>query len=766
MLSNRRALIALAAAASLALHLGAAATGGLIDPRETALAAAGAGQGAPELGRPAAPGETVLAAPVASWLADAGAAVLGASTIGARAPSAVLSALLLLGCFVVLLRAQGPRFAALVTLAMATVPAWVLTCGQVGAPTVAVGAVLLAVCCQVALATTPDDARPPRWLAAALGGATGLAAIVAGPAAAAIPAFAVLADLAIAGRDAKDRATGHPWLAPALAALAGAALLALGLAHGRQGWPTAASLGLVACEGERGAGLAWAGAALLAAALVLRRPARARRLGLHLAAPVALAIALPWLAALFARADHALLCSALSDEAGRGFPTNTEIADHVRWIGYGMIPWMAFLPTGVLRLTASGDDRRGLVVPLLSLAAAALGVALSGGLPGQTLLLAAIVAIAVVAAAGLALPGPDAIDAHERVACMVGAMLVVVVLKDLAAEPELLPALALPEGARVHVGASRLPVFGAALSPLALGALALGGWAPGARWPAMVRRALAAASRHATALAAAVGAVTALLTLVSGLRGVTAAASWSDVFETYADVPQAERGPIVGWREVGAGARFYAGREIEVVERAGQLRRLLSDRSGPVYFATRTSYYRQLSDVINRMSGDRIRALNEHRQHHVLAVYDGPDLSTVRRPSPVIGALPEHVRQRRDESLGGGAVELLGATIAAEHAHPGDTIAVELFFRCARAMTQDHQVRLRVRLRDGDWSHAEAHDPADAALPTSEWQPGEIVVDRAELALPADAPAGRHILEVDLAGAGGPRRELGSIRVE
>jgi hypothetical protein len=345
-------------------------------------------------------------------------------------------------------------------------------------------------------------------------------------------------------------------------------------------------------------------------------------------------------------------------------------------------------------------------------------------------------------------------------------MLVVVVLKDLAVEPQLLPALALPAGARVALEASRLPIFGAALSLLALGAVALRGWTPGRRWPAALRRAVVTASKHAAALVATSAVVSASLTIAVDLRGVAAAASWSDVFETYAGVGREDRGPIVGWREVGAGARFYAGREIEVIDRAGQLRRLLSDRSGPVYFATRTVYYRQLSNMVNRMTGDRIRALNAHRQHHVLAVYDGPAPSSSGRRSSVIDALPDHVQARRDESLGGGLAELAGATISAERAHPGDTIAVELFLRCRRTPPQDHQVRLRARLRDGDWSTADAHDPADGALPTSEWRPDEIVVDRADFVLPADGPVGQYVLEVELSGAGGPRRELGTIRVE
>jgi hypothetical protein len=165
------------------------------------------------------------------------------------------------------------------------------------------------------------------------------------------------------------------------------------------------------------------------------------------------------------------------------------------------------------------------------------------------------------------------------------------------------------------------------------------------------------------------------------------------------------------------------------------------------------------------MSGERIRSLNRHPEHYVLAVYEGPDLSTVDRPPPVIPALPEHLRARSDD-LGTGAVQLRGATISAEHAHPGDTISVEIYLQCVRPPSQDHQVRLRARLQDSDWNHSEAHDPTDGALPASEWQPGQIVVDRADFVLPADAPVGQYTLEMDLVGAGGPRQELGRVRVE
>ncbi|MGD8463919.1 MAG: hypothetical protein PVI09_08625, partial [Anaerolineae bacterium] len=40
--------------------------------------------------------------------------------------------------------------------------------------------------------------------------------------------------------------------------------------------------------------------------------------------------------------------------------------------------------------------------------------------------------------------------------------------------------------------------------------------------------------------------------------------------------------------------------------------------------------------------------------------------------------------------------------------------------------------------------------PQGGAYPTSQWQPGEVVVDRYELVIDANAPEGQHPLEIGL----------------
>ena len=97
---------------------------------------------------------------------------------------------------------------------------------------------------------------------------------------------------------------------------------------------------------------------------------------------------------------------------------------------------------------------------------------------------------------------------------------------------------------------------------------------------------------------------------------------------------------------------------------------------------------------------------------------------------------------------------------------PGETVTVQLYLKCTRSLSRDHEIRLHLRPRKGNYRHTERHDPADARLPTSRWRPGQIIVDTSELVVPPDIEPGRYAISVELVGAGGARREIGSLRVE
>ena len=95
----------------------------------------------------------------------------------------------------------------------------------------------------------------------------------------------------------------------------------------------------------------------------------------------------------------------------------------------------------------------------------------------------------------------------------------------------------------------------------------------------------------------------------------------------------------------------------------------------------------------------------------------------------------------------GGQVELVGYDMP-EEAGPGEPLAVTLHWH-ALAESPKSYVRF-VHLLDGEGRIVTQQDsvPGQSELPTTGWVPGEYLVDRVQLALPPDLPAGQYRLEV------------------
>lgn len=771
--SFRRRTIIVVAVAIVLLHCMATMVGGLLDPDETALAESARTLVANEAPfvyptRPTA--ETALVPPSATWLAAAGIALAGNGTMAARAFAALSSALLLLGCFIVLSRAGSRRIGYFLCLACLTTPLYALRCGQVGPSAVAATSTLLAISCLSVLASCDATLSRRRWLSVTLGVAVGVGMLSTGPAGAALHAISIMACLVVLPYPASDEVQRWRWLIPPVVALVGAGLFIFGIFDGLSGWPTAASLGRLGCgSGEQeSAALLWVGVAFVSVAVIVWRAGQARRLGLHISALVAVCLAAPWTIAACFSSDGAALCTALDEAASRPWQTHVAMADTVRTLGYGMYPWMAFLPLSVLRLTSKPGAPGALAIVIFVFVALSLCGGLVGALPTQPVIVTAAVLIAVVSTIGLVWGQEEesnGVNTGERTACMVGAMLLVVVFKDLVSEPELIPALGLTLQASSNtlIRGSLLAVIIGALTLVSLLLYALKGAKP-LRWtPSPITRLIQRSPRYALSIAVVVMASAGLLNLTVGMSRLSSAASWADVFETYED-SRRQGDEIYGWREIGSGGRYYAGRDLSTLSRARDVRRVLSREGGRTFFLMETLAYRQLSEMINRITGERMRPLNDDRQHHVIAVYDGPNLSTIERPAPIVDDVPEHAR-RRGEQLGR-SMQLVGALISAEHAHPGDTVAVELYFRCSSTPNEDHQVRLHLRPRRGGFRHSEAHDPTDDLLPTSQWRPGQVIVDRAELIVPVETEPENYTISVELVGGGGGRRDVGRLDIE
>jgi hypothetical protein len=103
--------------------------------------------------------------------------------------------------------------------------------------------------------------------------------------------------------------------------------------------------------------------------------------------------------------------------------------------------------------------------------------------------------------------------------------------------------------------------------------------------------------------------------------------------------------------------------------------------------------------------------------------------------------------QAADEQFSNGP-RLTGYSFSPAVARPGDTLLVTLQWQATSAMPIDYTVYTQLRDASGQVAAQLDSQPASGTRPTSGWQPGETVVDRKAVLLPADLPPGSYTLQV------------------
>lgn len=95
-------------------------------------------------------------------------------------------------------------------------------------------------------------------------------------------------------------------------------------------------------------------------------------------------------------------------------------------------------------------------------------------------------------------------------------------------------------------------------------------------------------------------------------------------------------------------------------------------------------------------------------------------------------------------------IALVGYALDRTAARPGETLHLTLYWEALAEMDEDYTVFAQVLGGDHRiWAQKDSW-PQDGAAPTSSWQPGQVIVDRYELALAPDTPAGVYQLQVGL----------------
>jgi hypothetical protein len=98
----------------------------------------------------------------------------------------------------------------------------------------------------------------------------------------------------------------------------------------------------------------------------------------------------------------------------------------------------------------------------------------------------------------------------------------------------------------------------------------------------------------------------------------------------------------------------------------------------------------------------------------------------------------------------GDVVELVGYTLGAAQARPGDLLHLTLVWRCLEPVQVDYTVFTHLLDAGGQVRGQQDNPPVRGTYPTTLWVPGEIVVDEYEIPVDAGAAPGSYVIEVGM----------------
>jgi uncharacterized membrane protein len=112
--------------------------------------------------------------------------------------------------------------------------------------------------------------------------------------------------------------------------------------------------------------------------------------------------------------------------------------------------------------------------------------------------------------------------------------------------------------------------------------------------------------------------------------------------------------------------------------------------------------------------------------------------------------LPELPMQHAAEANFSGQIKLLGHTLKAEEIKPGDSVQLALYWQGLSNMETSYTVFTHLIDENKRIMGQKDNPPVSGLYPTTEWTPGEKIVDRYEIATSPEIPPGEYSIEVGL----------------
>ena len=120
------------------------------------------------------------------------------------------------------------------------------------------------------------------------------------------------------------------------------------------------------------------------------------------------------------------------------------------------------------------------------------------------------------------------------------------------------------------------------------------------------------------------------------------------------------------------------------------------------------------------------------------------------------GSLPTAPDTRLDASLGS-AIRLSGSALPAARFEPGDIVPLTLFWTADAQITERYKVFVHLLDPEGALVAQTDSEPGGGFALTDRWQPGENLIDRYGVLLPAELPTGDYTLWMGMYGLSGER---------
>jgi 4-amino-4-deoxy-L-arabinose transferase-like glycosyltransferase len=467
-----------------------------------------------------------------------------------------------------------------------------------------------------------------------------------------------------------------------------------------------------------------------------RLVASLRRLHIERGALIFLSVAGPWYGAVYAVNGRVWLMEFIVKHhfrrVGEGVHGERGTFEYfVEQLGFGLWPWVALVPLalGAAWIGSRRASSAGSKLPtfLVIWAAVAFGLFTISTTKFHHYIFPAVPAMAMlVAVTLLRFLEERSVRPMEKALLLVGAALVLAITPVLVREPfRFINLITYKYDLRFPDVASSGYFLGAAVAVFCLGVVLL-----------LARRLVVAAP-----LVLFVGASIAAGWYVQGyMIAQENTMSQRDAWEAYHRLRRpGDR--LYEWALRWRGEVWYSrDSSHEIPQRSTARMRRELGRPGRAFIGTTSP--EPLNDQLRRLFGRTARIVNDDPHRYAMTLWEGPPAGRVEQH--LVRELPRGAVEV-NATLGDG-VELLAYQIRPASVGPDRPVQVTLFFRTSRRIDREWTVFVHCDHASGDRRHRllSDHPPADGVVPTTSWQPGQIVRDESEVMTRRNQPAGTY----------------------